>query len=453
MLRIYNTLTRKKEVFKPLKKGQVGMYTCGPTVYNYIHIGNFRTYLLSDLLRRVLLFNDYKVKYVTNITDVGHLTSDADDGEDKIEKEAKKKKKNAWQIAEFYTKAFKQDAQKLNILPADIYPKATEHIAEQIALVKKLEKKGYTYKTDDGIYFDTKKFRNYGKMARLKKEKLQAGKRIKMGDKKNKTDFALWKFSKEKGKRQQEWASPWGTGFPGWHLECSAMSMKYLGEQFDIHTGGEDLIPVHHTNEIAQSEAVTEKRFVNYWVHGAFLVMKEGKMAKSKGNFITLQDLEKKKINPLAYRYMTFLTHYRKQLLFSWENLKSAENAYKRLKNIIEDIKDDKQTNKKYLAEFEESINEDLDMPSAISVLWNLVRDKKAKGKLQTVKKMDEVLGLDLAEEGKEKIPKEIRELVKKREQARKETNFELADKIREDIKKKGYIIEDTKKGAKIKKG
>jgi cysteinyl-tRNA synthetase len=387
-----------------------------------------------------------------NVTDVGHLTSDGDEGEDKIEKAAKKEKKSAWQIAEFYWKDFKQDFQKLNIIEPDIWCKATEHIPEQIALVKKLEKKGYTYKTSDGIYFNTKKFRKYGKLAKLRKEKLQAGKRVKLGEKKNKTDFALWKFSGEKGKRQQEWDSPWGIGFPGWHLECSAMSMKYLGESFDIHTGGTDHIPIHHTNEIAQSEAATGKKLANFWMHGAFLLFKGEKVSKSKGGLYTISELEKKKFDPLAYRYLTLTTHYRSQLNFTLDNLKQAENAYKRLKNIIGEIKDDKETNKKHLSEFDESINEDLDMPSALAVLWNLVRDKKARGKLQTIKKMDEVLGLDLIKQEKEKIPKEILKLAKQREEARKKTNFELADKLRRDIQKKGYLVEDTKKGAKVKK-
>jgi cysteinyl-tRNA synthetase len=452
MLRLYNTLSRKKEVFKSLKKGQVGIYSCGPTVYSFQHIGNLRSYIFADILKRVLKYNDYKVKHVMNVTDVGHLTSDGDEGEDKIEKAAKKEKKSAWQIAEFYWKDFKQDFQKLNIIEPDIWCKATEHIPEQIALVKKLEKKGYTYKTSDGIYFNTKKFRKYGKLAKLRKEKLQAGKRVKLGEKKNKTDFALWKFSGEKGKRQQEWDSPWGIGFPGWHLECSAMSMKYLGESFDIHTGGTDHIPIHHTNEIAQSEAATGKKLANFWMHGAFLLFKGEKVSKSKGGLYTISELEKKKFDPLAYRYLTLTTHYRSQLNFTLDNLKQAENAYKRLKNIIGEIKDDKETNKKHLSEFDESINEDLDMPSALAVLWNLVRDKKARGKLQTIKKMDEVLGLDLIKQEKEKIPKEILKLAKQREEARKKTNFELADKLRRDIQKKGYLVEDTKKGAKVKK-
>jgi len=451
-LKLYNTLSRKKEEFKPIKKKEVGIYSCGPTVYSFQHIGNLRSYIFSDILKRVLLYKGYKVKQVMNVTDVGHLTSDADTGEDKIEKAAKKEKKSAWQIAEFYWKIFKEDFKKLNITEPDIWCKATEHIPEQIALIQKLEKKGYTYKTSDGIYYNTNKFKNYGKFARLKIQNLKAGKRIALGEKKHKTDFALWKFSKEKGKRQQEWDSPWGIGFPGWHIECSAMSMKYLGEHFDIHTGGTDHIPVHHTNEIAQSEAATGKKFVNYWIHGAFLTFKGEKVSKSKGGLYTISQLEEKKFQPLAYRYLTLTAHYRSQLNFTLENLKIAQNGYKRLKNIISEIKDDKKINKKYLEDFEKAINDDLNMPSALAVLWNLVRDKKANGKYQTIKKMDEVFGLKLSEKKKEKIPKEIIELAEKREKTRKETNFEMADKLRKEIRKKGWSIEDTGKGYKIKR-
>ena len=450
MLKLYNTLTRKKEEFKPIKDKKVGMYSCGPTVYNYAHIGNLRSFILADLLKRVLKYNNYRVKHIMNITDVGHLTSDADTGEDKIEAEAKKEKKSAWQIAEFYTEKFKEDLRDLNILFPYIWSKATEHIEEQIELIKKLEKKGYTYKTSDGIYFNTAKFKDYGQLAKLKKEGIKAGKRIAMGEKKHNTDFALWKFSEKPGKRQQEWDSPWGIGFPGWHIECSAMSMKYLGEHFDIHTGGEDLAQIHHNNEIAQSEAATGKKFVNYWIHGAFLVMKKGKMAKSEGNFIILQDVIKKKIDTLSYRYLTLQTHYHKQLLFSWENLENAEKAYDRLKRLVKETKDDKKVNSKYEAKFLFAVNNDLDMPGALKVLWELVRDKKANGKIATIKKFDKVLGLNLLEEEKEKPGKEIIELAEKREKARKETNFELADKLREDIRKRGWQIEDTAKGYKL---
>ena len=272
-IRLFNSLTRKKEIFKPIKKGFVNIYTCGPTVYAYQHIGNLRSYIFSDILKRVFLYDKYKVKHVMNITDVGHLSSDADTGEDKIEKAAQKERKTAKEITEYYWKIFRDDFKRLNIIEPDIWCKATDHIKEQIDLIKKLEKKGYTYKTSDGIYFDTSKLKNYGELAQLKKQKLQAGKRVTLGEKKNITDFALWKFSPKNEKRQQEWDSPWGIGFPGWHIECSAMSMKYLGEHFDIHTGGIDHISIHHTNEIAQNEGVTGHKVVNFWIHGEFLVI------------------------------------------------------------------------------------------------------------------------------------------------------------------------------------
>lgn len=277
MLKVYNTLTRKKEVFRPIQKGFVGLYSCGPTVYWYQHIGNLRTYIFSDILKRVLIYSGYKIRHVMNVTDVGHLTSDADTGEDKIEKAAEKEGKTVRDISNFYLKIFREDLKKLNIISPDLWPKATENIKEQIELIKKLEAKGYTYKTSDGIYFDTSKVKNYGKLAGIDKKQILAGKRVRMGEKKHNTDFALWKFSEESGTRQQEWNSPWGMGFPGWHIECSAMSMKYLGEHFDIHTGGEDHRQIHHPNEIVQSEASTGKKFVNYWMHGAFLTFKEKK--------------------------------------------------------------------------------------------------------------------------------------------------------------------------------
>src|SRR4030042_227264 len=334
-LKLYNTLTRKKEEFKPIKKWQVGIYSCGPTVYWYQHIGNLRTYIFADVLKRVLKYNNYKVKQVMNITDVGHLTSDSDEGEDKIEKAAAKEGKTAEEIANYYWEIFRQDFKKLNIFEPNIWCKASEHIKEQIELIKKIEKKGFIYKTKDGIYFDTSKLKDYGKLAKLKIENLQAGKRVAIGEKKNKTDFALWKFSEKPGERQQEWKSPWGIGFPGWHIECSAMSMKYFGETIDIHTGGEDHIPIHHTNEIAQSESATGKKFVNYWLHGAFLKLAGEKMSKSKGGLYTVSELEKQNFLPLVYRYLCLTAHYKTQLEFSLETLKNAQNSYDRLKNII----------------------------------------------------------------------------------------------------------------------
>ncbi|MFH0752407.1 MAG: cysteine--tRNA ligase [archaeon] len=448
MLRIYNTLTRKLEPFKPIKKNSVGMYTCGPTVYSYQHIGNLRSYIFSDILKRVLLYDNYKVKHIINVTDVGHLTSDADTGEDKLEKAAAKEKKTAKEIAEYYFKIFKEDFKKLNIQEPTKWTKATDHIKEMIELIKKLEKKGYTYKTTDGIYFDTSKFKRYGQLAKLKIENLKAGARVQQGEKKNKTDFALWKFS-GKEKRHQEWKSDFGTGFPGWHIECSAMSMKYLGETFDIHTGGEDHIPVHHTNEIAQSEAATGKKFVNYWLHGDFLTFQGEKVSKSKGGLYTITELEKEGFEPLTFRYFTFTAHYKKQLSFSIDNLKNAQNSYKRLKNIIAEIKDDKQTNKKYLQQFEKAINNDLDMPAALATLWNLVRDKKAEGKIRTIKQMDKVFGLNLLKTEKISLSESVQKLLDQREKARKEKNWAEADKIRDQLKAKGIMLKDTPTGVK----
>jgi cysteinyl-tRNA synthetase len=461
-LKLFNTLTRKKENFKSIKKGPVGVYTCGPTVYWYQHIGNLRSYVFSDILKRVLFYNNYKVKHVMNVTDVGHLTSDADEGEDKMEKAVQREHKTAREIADYYWDIFRQDFKKLNIIEPNIWPKASKHIREQIALIQKLEKKRFTYKTSDGIYFNTSKLKNYGELANLKNQKLEAGKRIDLGEKKNITDFALWKFSPPTGgaspqpKRQQEWQSPWGIGFPGWHLECSAMSMKYLGEHFDIHTGGIDHIPIHHTNEIAQSEAATGKKFVNYWLHGEFLNSGGEKISKSKGGLFTLAELEEKGFNPLAYRYLLLTAHYRTPLNFSLQALQEAQNGYERLKNIIGELKDDPSTslgvNKKYLKDFEMAINDDLDMPKALSILWGLVRDKKAIGKIKTIAQMDKVFGLNLLKKEKLEIPKEVQKLINERETARKNKDFKMSDGLREKIKSLGYSIEDTAEGPKVKK-
>ena len=451
-LKVYNTLTRKKEIFKPIHKGKVGIYSCGPTVYWYQHIGNLRTYIFSDILKRVLKYDGYKVRHVMNVTDVGHLTSDADTGEDKMEKAAVREGKKASDIADYYWKLFREDFKKLNIQEPDIWCKATEHIKEQINLIKKLEEKGFTYRTDDGIYFDTSKFKNYGKLARLNIKGLQAGKRIDMREKKNPTDFALWKFSEEPGKRQQEWNSQWGIGYPGWHIECSAMSMKYLGEHFDIHTGGEDHISIHHTNEIAQSEAATGKKFVNYWVHGAFLLFKGEKVSKSKGGLYTIAELTELGFMPLSYRYLCLTAHYRTALNFSLDNLKHAQNSYLRLKSIVSELKNDDKINKSYLEKFENAINSDLDMPKALAILWSLVRDEKATGKYKTIEKMDRIFGLELLKKETVKAPKEILEIAKERETARREKNWKKADELRNKINKLGYIINDKPEGYEINK-
>ena len=452
-LNLYNTLTRKKEIFKPIKKGEVKIYVCGPTVYWYQHIGNLRTYIFSDILKKVILYNNFKVKQVMNITDVGHLTSDADEGEDKLEKAAKKQGKKAKDIAKYYFKIFKQDLEKLNISEPDMWAWATKHISDQIKLIKLLEAKGYTYKTSDGIYFDTSKLRDYGKLALLNKEGLQQGKRVAIGEKKTKTDFALWKFSSKGEKRQQEWNSPWGVGFPGWHIECSAMSSKYFGKQFDIHTGGVDHIPIHHTNEIAQSEAAFGKKpWVKYWLHGEFLTFQKTKMSKSSGKILTISELEKKEFSALDYRYFCLTTHYRKRLIFSEKNLNSAKTTLKKLKNLISKIKDDKKTNKKYLQDFEKAMNDDLNTPKALQVLWKLVRDKKAPGKINTIKEMDKVFSLDLLKQEKIKIPKQVQELAKQRQAARKNKDYKKADELRYRIKGLGFEIQDTSEGQFLRK-
>jgi len=462
-MRIYNTLNRKKEIFKPIHKNWVGIYTCGPTVYSYQHIGNLRSYIFADTLKRILLYNGYKVKHVMNITDVGHLTSDADTGEDKIEKAAKKEQKTAKEVTNYYWQIFRGDFKKLNIIEPNIWCKATEHIKEQIELIKKLEKKGYTYKTNDGIYFDTLKLKNYGELAQLKKEGLQAGKRIDLGEKKNITDFALWKFSPSTSsgqtKRQQEWDSPWGIGFPGWHIECSAMSMKYLGEHFDIHTGGIDHIPIHHTNEIAQNEGATGHKVVNFWLHGAFLTSKGEKISKSKGGLYTISELEKMGFEPMAFKYLVLTSHYHSILEFSIKSLKSAQEGYERLKNIVGELKNDRKVNKNYLNQFKKAINDNLDMPKALSILWKLIRDKKAAGQpacrqagIKTIQEFDKVLGLNLLKKEELKIPTKVKKLVAERETARKQKNFQKSDELRAKIKSLGYFVEDVMNGSKIKK-
>ena len=451
-LKLYNTLTRKKEEFRPINPKEVGIYSCGPTVYWYQHIGNLRSYIFSDILRRVLSYNGFNVKHVINVTDVGHLTSDSDTGEDKLEEAAKKEGKSAGEISEFYFKVFREDFSKLNIIEPEIWCKATEHINEQIELIKKLEERGYTYKTTDGIYFDTSKFSEYGKLSRKKVEDLEGGKRVKLGEKKNKTDFALWKFSEKPGVRQQEWDSPWGLGFPGWHIECSAMSMKYLGEEFDIHTGGEDHIHIHHENEIAQSNCATGKQSVKFWMHGAFLILDKGKMSKSSGKIKTISELERDGFNPLAYRYFTYTAHYRKPLTWSEEGLKSASEAYNKIKNIVRILKDDGEENSEYLSKFEDKINDDLDMPGAIAVLWSLLRDKDAKGKLKTIERMDSVLGLDLLKKDDLEVPEEVREIAEERVEARTKKDWKKSDALRDKLNELGWVIKDTKEGYTLEK-
>ena len=460
MLKLYNTLSRKLEVFKPIKKGQVGMYGCGPTVYWYAHIGAMRRYIFEDILVKTLLYNNYKIKHVINVTDVGHLVGDSDVGEDKMEKAAKKEGKRAEEVAKFYFDAFVGDLKKINVLLPDIFSWATKHIKEQIELIKRLEKKGFTYKTSDGIYFDTSKFKDYGKLARLKKEGLKAGARIEMGEKKNKTDFALWKFSENPGVRQQEWQSPWGLGYPGWHIECSAMSMKYLGETFDIHTGGIDNMPVHHVNEIAQSECATGKKFVNYWIHNAFVMSNGEKVSKSTGGLFTVTELENMGYNPLAFRYFCLTTYYRKPLDFTLDNLDAAKTSFERIKNKIITLKAEHHKGEDNSAEYEKqflaAINDDLNMPLAVQILHKVLDDFDfdSKKKLKLLEKWDEVLGLGIKEmkETAFAIPKDVKKLVDERETARKNKKWAEADILRERIKELGFKITDTEKGAKLEK-
>ncbi|MDP3964651.1 MAG: cysteine--tRNA ligase [bacterium] len=455
-LTLYNTLSREKEVFIPIDKDLVSFYACGPTVYNYAHIGNLRTYIFEDIVRRALQYNGFSVRHVMNITDVGHLTDDADAGEDKVEVEAQKSGKSANDIAEFYTNAFKKDLADLNILEPVTWPKATEQINEQITLIQKLEDKGYIYQTSDGVYFDTSKFKHYGRLARLNLKGQQEGARVvRNEEKKNPTDFALWKFSPKDQKRQMEWESPWGTGFPGWHIECSAMSMKELGETIDIHAGGIDHIPVHHTNEIAQSEAATGKKFVNYWLHGEFLLIDKGRMGKSEGNLITLETLKEKGFSPLAYRYFVLQAHYRTKLNFSWEAIEAAQSALDRLCERVSELGKPIIGCAEYEQKFLDAINDDLNTPQALAVVWDMLKsDNPPAAKQQSIQKFDRVLGLGLDNviHRPTLIPKTVQKLVSEREEARANNEWEEADRLRDKIEKAGFDVEDTAEGSKLKK-
>lgn len=462
-LTIYNTLSREVEEFVPISPPHVRMYTCGPTVYNYAHIGNLRSYIFSDTIRRILTYNQYEVTHVMNITDVGHLTDDADEGEDKMEKGSAREGKSVWEIAAHYTEQFQKDIEALHILEPTIWCKATDHINDQIAQIQAIEAKGFTYETEDGIYFDTSKLDDYGKLARVKPEELQAGKRIEMGGKRNKTDFALWKFSPKDTQRQMEWDSPWGKGFPGWHIECSAMSSKYLGEQFDIHTGGIDHIPIHHPNEIAQAEtAFGKKPWVKYWVHGEFLVLDKGKMAKSGEHFLTLQTLTERGFEPLDYRYFCLGGHYRQQLKFSWEAMESAQQSRARLMNIIAELRahdeshgspDSLKQLERYEQEFLDAVNNDLNTPQGLAVLWNALRDDALtkQEKIELLVKFDTVLGLGLLDESPNEIPDEIIALADERQQARDAKDFATSDRLRDELYAKGWSVDDRRDGYRLK--
>jgi cysteinyl-tRNA synthetase len=465
MIKLYNSLTQKKEVFTPIISKTARMYACGPTVYSTAHIGNFRTFITGDLIRRILKYNDLNVLYVQNITDVGHLVGDGDDGEDKMEKGARAAGKTAWEIAKMFTEEYFKDSHKLNILDPNVSPRATDHIKEQIKMVKKLEELGFAYKTKDGIYFDTSKLKNYGEIARLDKEGLREGARIEINpEKKNETDFALWKLSSKDKQRQMEWESPWGKGFPGWHIECSAMSIKYLGEPFDVHVGGIDHLPVHHTNEIAQNEATFGHKTVNYWVHGAFLLVNGGRMGKSLGNAYTISEIEKRGFDPLAFRYFVFSAGYRQPLNFTWQALEGSATAYENLIQKTSDLIaaplqiDKNKLSKEYAAKFQNLVSDDISMPEALSLVWEMmkVKDIPREIKLNTLSKFDEVLGLSLIEKAliqKSKelnIPEEIISLAKERDLARNNKDWKKSDEVRKQILELGFEIKDTDSGAKI---
>ena len=447
-LKLYNTLTRKKEVFKSIKKNQVGLYSCGPTVYDYVHLGNHRTNILNDLLKRSLMSLEYKVKHVMNITDV----------DDKTIKGSLNAKIPLEKFTRKYEKIFFDEMASLNIQKPNHILRATKSIKEMVILIKKLLDKEYAYKTSDGIYFSVNKFKDYGKLAQLGDVK-KTKKRIKKDEyeKDNVQDFALWKFhTKEDG--NVFWETELGKGRPGWHIECSAMSMKLLGNSFDIHTGGADLIFPHHTNEIAQSEAATKKKFVKYWIHGGMLITKE-KMSKSLGNVIYLKDLEKKGYSPLDYRYFCLIKHYRLPLAFTWKNLDSAKNSLKRLKNIVLEIKkSSKKTNKKNIEiaskQFFEIINDDLNISKGISYLWEILRENKLNDseKYKLALEFDKIFGLNLGKEEKIEIPRNVKKFAEEREKLRKEKNWKKADELREKIGELGYVIEDKEKGYVLKK-
>jgi len=473
MLRLFNTLTKKVEEFKPLNPPVVNMYACGPTVYDYQHIGHMRRYVGDDILIRALEFNGFKVKQAMNITNVGHLVSDSDTGEDKMEKGARKFGMSVWDIAKKFEKQFFNSMDALNISRPDILMHAADYIQEQIVFIQILEQKGFAYKIEDGIYFDTSKVPNYTKLSGQNVDELKAGARIEMvKGKKHLTDFALWKFSYPNGRpfdlakdtslsrRQMEWASPYGLGFPGWHIECSTMAIKGLDtETLDIHTGGIDHISIHHTNEIAQSESATGKEFVKYWVHHNFLHVDGKKMSKSADNIWTVDDIVKKGFDPLALRYLFLQTHYCAEMNFTWDSLEAAQVAYKRLIEEVAKLRDPKVGCAEYEEKFLEAINDDLNTAKALSVVWEMIKsDQPDSAKAESLLKMDQVLGLDFDSAKQKKktikivVPAEVQLLIEERNGLRKQGSYTQADHVRNKIKKLGYNIKDTEKGVQIEK-
>ena len=462
MLKLYNTLTRKKEEFVPLDKKNniVKIYTCGPTVYNYAHIGNMRAYIFMDTLRKVLKYNGYKLNHVMNITDVGHLTSDEDYGEDKMAKSAKEQHKSVTEIAKIYTDAFMKDIESLNIEKPEHIVKATDHIKDMEEYVDKIVKNGYAYETSKGVYFDTSKLKSYGELSRVDLKNQRAGARIDVDEeKKNPLDFALWiKAPKE---HIMKWNSKYGVCYPGWHIECSAMSNKYLGDKFDIHTGGVDHIPIHHENEIAQSKGATGKNPANFWMHVEFLLIDNGKMSKSLGNVYKLDDLIKRGIEPLAYRFFTYTSHYRNKLNFTWDAIKAAQISLDRLRELTlshkgVDTKIDKQKLEEFENRFKNALNDDLNMPASLAVAFEVAKEhEKSNDYYLLLKKFDTVLSLNIdlkKQEEKIKIPEEIKNILQERKEARDKKDFKTSDILRDKLKSLGYIVIDSKEGQKIEK-
>ena len=456
----YNTLTKKKEIFKSINNNEIKMYSCGPTVYKDATIGNMRTNIFQDVLRRVLRYNGYKLKHVMNITDVGHLVSDGDEGEDKMLKSAREENKSPLEIAEYYTKLFFEDLKALNIETPEIVCKATEHIKEMLEYVEKLVENGYAYETSTAIYFDISKLDKYPILSNLNLEEQKAGARVDIDpEKRNPYDFALWIKAPEN--HLMKWDSPWGPSYPGWHIECSAMGQKYLGEQFDIHTGGIDLIPTHHENEIAQSKGSCGKIPANYWMHGEYLLIDGGKMSKSLGNVYLIKDFIERGYDPIVYKLFSYSCHYRNKLNFTWEGMEASAKSLERLKQgYIKHINGKDDIDKKIIEEYEErfhkAINDDLNMPAAMGVVWEVVRqENKSPEFAKLLLKFDTVLGLKIDEETndtKEEIPEEIEQLVEQRKEARKNKDWTKSDELRDLIKEKGYEIKDTKDGVEIKR-
>ena len=461
-IKLYNTLTRSKKEFQPIDENIVSMYSCGPTVYQYAHMGNLRTYVFMDLLRRALKYNGYNLKHVMNITDVGHLTDDADDGEDKMAKSSREQKKTPWEIAEFFTDIFLRDIDKLNISRPEIISKVTDIMPEMINFVVGLVDAGYAYETSDGIYFDVQKFEGYGKLSRNNIDDLRAGARIEVNDeKRHPSDFALWK--KAPKEHIMQWESPWGMGYPGWHIECSAMALKFLGERFDIHTGGVDHIPIHHENEIAQSECLLGHPAVNYWLHSEFLLVDGGKMSKSLGNTYTLDQLSGMGYDPDVFRYFCLNAHYRQKLNFTFEGMEGAKTSLKNLRAAFAKHKDadgdvSADIIERFKADFDDAVNDDLNIPKALGIVWTIAKYDVKSGELyDLIMKCDDILGLDLSkpieEESAGSLDDEITAMIEARAEAKKAKNFAEADRVRNELAERGIQLIDTPEGTKWKIG